>query len=884
MSGANQQQVIAALKSQFNMVERGDWLRGVCPSCNKKELYTHAKTPVVIRCGRQNKCAYEEKVRDVLPDLFVNFNNTYKPSRQNPKATANAYMELQRGINPQRLHENWKQGTFKNRNADKPTATVRFHISEDVYMERFVETVTITDPDDGSKTKRKQNFKGSHRGKYWIPAGLEIDEGDEVWIVEACINALSLWANGIKAVAALSSANYPSELFSDHGGKDIKWVWAYDNDKAGKKAAVKHHGRLSHAGGEISEAALPPASKNGKDWNDHHTEGDLANNKFIAKCRYYGSLAIAQNAAEKAFLIWRETQSNGFDLVFNNRTYWFNFDHDKYSKISDQEREQGNDPADPDVLKRIATNSSSLIEIANCETTFLYYMANELTDDAWYYARVSFPHGGKPVKNTFTGAQLAAPSEFKKRLLSIAAGAVFTGSKSHLDYISRERLYNLKVVETIDYLGYSKEHQAYILNKLAVKDGVVHELNDEDFFQIGTESIKSLCNSPALQIGEAQAYLREWKKQFWIAFKEKGAICLAYWIGSLFAEQIRTIEKTYPFLELVGEPGSGKSTIIEFLWKLCGRYEYEGFDPMKSTLPARSRNFSQTSNLPVVLIEGDRSDDGAKQKGFDWDELKPLYNGRASRSRGVKNAGNDTYEPPFRGSVIIAQNAEVRASEAMLQRIIHMGFDKSGHTEESGRATKWLEQAPIEAMSYFLLEILQQEKAFLEYFSEWSPKYKDNLLKLDNIRTRRIALNHGQMLALHDLACRVLEVDENQRLAGQQMIEHMAQERERTICQDHPLVQDFWEAYEYLTEKKYSKEVNHSKDDSVIAIHLNHFQTLVGQEKLSLPDPAELKRLLRTSRKPKYIGYKPVRSAIWKTDNGEKIVKCWVFEKEDEKS
>src|SRR5690606_33234996 len=97
----------------------------------------------------------------------------------------------------------------------------------------------------------------------------------------------------------------------------------------------------------------------------------------------------------------------------------------------------------------------------------------------------------------------------------------------------------------------------------------------------------------------------------------------AFWLGSLFAEQIRANQKSFPFLEIVGEAGAGKSTLIEFLWKLCGRRDYEGFDPSKATLAARARNFSQVSNLPVVLIESDRDQDqGAKQKQFDWDELK----------------------------------------------------------------------------------------------------------------------------------------------------------------------------------------------------------------------------------------------------------------------
>lgn len=66
----------------------------------------------------------------------------------------------------------------------------------------------------------------------------------------------------------------------------------------------------------------------------------------------------------------------------------------------------------------------------------------------------------------------------------------------------------------------------------------------------------------------------------------RGTVVLVWWLACLHAEQIRQLQKTLCFLELVGEGGSGKSTLIEFLWKLVGRIEYEGFDSPKAPPPA----------------------------------------------------------------------------------------------------------------------------------------------------------------------------------------------------------------------------------------------------------------------------------------------------------
>ncbi|MDE1017389.1 hypothetical protein OS109_25025, partial [Escherichia coli] len=71
-----------------------------------------------------------------------------------------------------------------------------------------------------------------------------------------------------------------------------------------------------------------------------------------------------------------------------------------------------------------ALNSSGcVIEIANCYPRALYFQRNEITDESWYYFRVDFPHDEPTVRNTFTGGQVVAASEFKKRLAGMAAGA-----------------------------------------------------------------------------------------------------------------------------------------------------------------------------------------------------------------------------------------------------------------------------------------------------------------------------------------------------------------------------------------------------------------------------------------------------------------------------
>lgn len=873
-----QKNIVSELTAKYQFKIRGEWLReGICPSCSKKQLYTHGTNPIMVKCGRLNKCGFEGHVRDLLPDLFINFNEKYPAKQENPNATANAYMELVRGINPVKMRGNWRQGSYFNPNAEgnKGTATVLFEIAPGITMERFVEDLVIIDA-DGKKDVRKAHFTGKHRGLWWQPNGMKIEKGDTVWIVEGCIDALSLWSKGIKAVAIFSCYNYPETKLNEYCGIDITWVWALDNDPAGRKQAIKHHDRLE-AISETSKAALPPKSERKSDWNDLFIQ-DKLDDKTIEYCCYLGSLALAKSQYEKGFLIWEKTRSNGFHFQFRQRTYWFNFDHDKFKSAENHLVEKDEMPrGDPETERMAAKQAGTIFEIANCTTQFLYFLTNKITDESWYYARIDFPHGGASVKNTFSGSQIASASEFKKRLLSIAPGAIYSGASSHLNHIIMDDLFGIKTVETVDYIGYTKEHKAFIYNNKAVSNGDIYKLNEEDFFQIGKTSIKSLCSSPNLILGDENEYNDEWTQHYWTAFKENGLVALAYWIGSYFAEQIRGSMQSYPFLELFGEPGSGKSTILEFLWKLSGRADYEGFDPSKSTLAARSRNFSQVSNLPVVLIESER-DDSAKSAGFDWDELKTAYNGRASRSRGVKNNGNDTIEPPFRGALVIAQNASINASEAILQRLVQIEHTKALHTPEGKEASNFLNKIDIERVSYFLLKCISKEKQILDHIAKWTPVYEKQLMGMDGIRSVRIALNHAQILALLDIAAGVLKISPQQKDSAREFVCSIAKKREIAIGQDHQDVQDFWDVYEFISKAHDGLKINHhNSPDEYIAINLPQFTQLAAERKQQLPQTSDLKRHLRTSMKNKFVDMKAIRSGIW----NDKTVKCWIFKKGD---
>lgn len=883
--------------AEFEFKPADDWLRkGVCPACHKKELYAKAQAPWVIRCGRLNHCGYEEHVKDLYPHLFEDWSRRAAPRLAlNPNAAADDYLAHARGFDLARLEGWYRQESHFDPKADHgrgaASATVRFPVA-DGHWERLIDR-----PQRFGKKKALFRFGMTYHGRWWCPPPVEPATLPALWLVEGIFDAIALHHHGIAAVALLSCNNYPTTALQDlrsaltQAGRwgALELVWALDSDKAGRDFTLKWVAQARAEGWPCAAAQIPQPGRRKVDWNDLHLR-DRLGAEHLPEYRHQGALLIAASAAEKALLMYRHAggQRAEFDLSFHKRLYWFKLDPEAFDRALQALRADDTRGLDEEQLREEALRKSHAIRrIANCLPTPLYYQRNALTDESWYYFRVEFPHDAPAVKNTFTSAHLSAASDFKKRLLHLAPGAVYTGNSQMLERMMERQLYNIQRVETVDFIGYSREHGAYVLGDCAVQAGRVHALNAEDYFELGRLSLKSLNQSVHLSINPDLAdYREDWLGLLWTCFGAKGLAALAFWLGALFAEQIRATQKSYPFLEVVGEAGAGKSTLIEFLWKLLGRRDYEGFDPSKSSLAARARNFAQVANLPVVLIESDRermsSEKGPHARAFDWDELKTAFNGRSVRARGMATGGNETYEPPFRGAIVISQNSEVSASDPILQRIVHLHFDRAAQTPQSRVAAQTLENLPLEAVSGFILRAAQREAQVLDTLAQATARHEAALLAHPQIKSTRVAKNHAQLLALADALRLVVALSDEQHQALAAQLTAMALERQQAINSDHPLVAEFWEIFDFLDGG--DCPLNHSRKDDEIAVNLNHFIQAARERGQQVPAIGDLKKVLRTSRRQRFLDVRNVNSGIRVQLEHQRHFKstavwCWVFER-----
>ncbi|MEE7625406.1 toprim domain-containing protein [Methylobacter sp. Wu8] len=874
-------QIVDNLIREFKFKHVGEHLReGVCPACSKKTLWTWASKPGMVQCNRTNNCTWQATSKELFPELFENLNKKYPATQESPSQTADAYLSLIRGFNPDKIKGWYEQGKYWHPGGDKGTASVRFYLDDEktVMWERLIDDVTITDEDGGKETRNK-NFKGSFRGLWWKPPGLTINDQDEIYWCEGILDAIALNLSGVKAVAIMSSGTFPSESIKPHLGKKIKWVIAIDNDATGRRCLKKHAEKLRELK-EAVHAAISSETEEKQDWNDLYKAGKLTE-QDMRHYRFLGRVELAQNYYEKARTIWEHNQKKLFFVfTFANSTYSFSIDPTEYEKAVTKEHE-----TDPLKAEKIAFNHASKIkEIATFKMDFLYFQKPDNGEDGQYFFRFNFSNKAAEVQLPFGGKTFGGAGDFKKSVMHLTPSALFTGSTKDLDYMYRDWMGHIpKIVKTLDYVGYDSNTSAYVYLDYAVENGKLLNLNKESFFQLKKSGIKTTVD---IKQRLNTKMVADWLPDYQTAFGTGGMVALSWWFGCLFVEQVRQHYRSYPFFELDGEAGSGKSDMVDFLWKLLGR-EGESFNPNTSTLAGRTRKMAEVSNLPVVFNETDNEkiaeDRHAKQ--FNWDEQKDLFDGEFGRVTGVKSQDNSTKKPTFKAGLMIVQNVPVVASEAIMSRIMRWQFDRSHHSIEGKHASDRLNMLPVMDVSGFLLHSVQRSEAVLKLFTEQFNKHRATLQANPKIKLQRIVENHAKIMAFADCLTIVLPISAAAITEIQRALIVMAETRQESLNEEHPVVQQFWANFDYMNSKAlWSEEgapaiaenvMNHSsKPETEIAVNLEHFRQRCAELKLELMDSKELRRYLPTSRKRQYLRNEAIRSRL-----ESRVVRCWIFKR-----
>ncbi|MEH6649961.1 MAG: toprim domain-containing protein [Motiliproteus sp.] len=892
----NAAEIVNALinDSSFSFKQIGKYLQqGVCPGCGKKEAYVSLDKPWRVACNRSNNCGYAESTREIYPDLFDNYAERYPSTPEDPHATARAYLIENRGFNSGLIGGWYEQGAVRTKAGDFAD-TVRFYLfgGHDTYWERIVDTQMA------KKAGKKANFGGKrqpdgslYKNQCWQPPRQTIDQGDWIWITEGIFKAIALIhckrdGKQVKAVSPLSTNNLPRDLISANRDKGITWVLAFDNDKAGIEANRKYKAEIEKLGQRVVVAITVGDA----DWDDELRNKRL-NEDYLNLSLWRGQLAVAASAQDKAFWLWVRNPRSVMRFSHDNALHRFKFDEKKGEELSMCWTEINGCWTQPETDLSYHRNQFAAAvkgeQICNCVPQFLYIEQDEIQGEQDYVFQIDYANGNPRTLLPMDGTYLESPSSFNKALLRWSLAGRFKGNSSDLDYLA-DRWFNqgTKRIDKIDFIGYDRDRDIYVFPEFGYKNGRRFEVNSHGYIDTGKVQVKT--GLKGIRLTSDGKFDPAMITAFYKVFALNGLAAMAWWLGSLFAEQMRAHYENWPFIELTGEPGAGKTTLIEFLWRCCGRANWEGQDPNKTTQAGRAAMFRQVGGLPIFLTEGDRGSDdrGARRGSFDYNELKDYFGTSVVRTMGTKSMGADTYAPPFRGAIGIAQNASVQAEEAVMERIVHCHFGKSHFTRESQMLARKLATTEVEDLAGWMARALSQEKPLLESFDKHYDRIEKAFQEQGLHLRNRIVQCHAKVAAwgwglqlvfgkqyLPDGVCQQLE----------SYLFEMANGREDRLKSDNPVVEKFWEIYDLIhirtanDNDQYGaadqEQINHSSKEGQIAIHLIHFNQVCANRRVEQIPIDDLKKLLPDSRRHKFKGQKTVTSAI---DGKSKW--CWVFE------
>ncbi len=733
------QRILERLKASSFWTEKtrisGNTIQGlICPACEDREAWAYIDGPMSINCNRGKKCGATTKTLELFPELRLNVERDFPATKEDPHRPAREYLRA-RGLPDAILADL----TFKYHSNARNTGSgaVLFVVGKDEKGKEILNGRLFNPPPGQGKT---HNI-GSTAGRFWHHPGQQYDANQPTFITEGILDALSLLAMGIQAIAVLAAGQDPGKV--DLSAFPYK-VLSFDNDEAGHQACRKWRMRYPEADIVLCDP--------GQDWNDLLVTGTTEQAKQLFEAnlpryRNHGRLTLAESAQQWAELYHEFHHYPPGLFVFRKETHYATL---KTPRGSDQQ---------PFVNVERCTKAAITV------VSYTIDRANPARPGYRYNLEVQPSQQGRPpVQVTATGKDIATARAMNEFLLSNAR-INWEGDSKATTALQNLITENKKAPEVrlLSVTGYQPENKAYIFHHWAVDTtGKIITPDKRGFFQLSHKQyFQPPAHSESKAIAPADIGTKKVKAIYRLiseAWGFNGVAALSWVVAGWFVNQIKEKENFFPFLSLWGDPASGKSALTTLLNTIQGR-EGEGLPVTALNSKKGSiRTIGQVSGLFTALLE----DNERNERGFDYSIILTAYNKGPLQVQAAFSNDLQTKENPFLGTLLFCQNIEPFNSEPEKQRTISLHFKTDAITDESRAAYDKLAAMSKNELAGVLQQVLAQRSHFE---SDWPKEFIEARAKLGTMEERRILDNHALILAFHRIFCRLFSIEHTQDIA-----------------------------------------------------------------------------------------------------------------------
>ncbi|WP_233603982.1 PriCT-2 domain-containing protein [Pedobacter sp. KBW01] len=521
------------------------------------------------------------------------------------------------------------------------------------------------------------------------------------------------------------------------------------------------------------------------------------------------------------------------------------------------------------------------VEVSNFKMRIVYHVKTS-DDEAYRLIQIKNIFGYDVVIKMNTDDFVSAGS-FKK-IIAREGNFIFKGADSDLcrlqDKLQREE----RKTELVKQLGYNKWYNFFAwangifdchLNKFVPADelGIVEhyrlvddEMQPLNFFIPAMASMFKdkedlYVNDKRFVYIKSDVIFKDWANLYEKVYGQNGQLSLMFYIVALFSDIVfKAMGDRLPMLNVYGQKGTGKGTLIESLMKLYGHGQKQLMLGGASTVVGFMRKSGQYSNGLNWLDEYKNT-----LKPNFIESLKNLYD-RIGYERGKKDNTFQTESTRIDSAIIVSGQEMPIVEEALFSRFILVITQKPIKSDAAARLFNELKDLEAGGLSALTVYLLKHRTYINEKYKEEFKAEQRTLSKLVNNHEvdDRFINNYACLVAMCSLMKEVetlpFNVADFRELCRKTLLEQFF------VLRGSDSIGKWWSIVEMLFEQGVISEDRHFIiKDSKLYIRVQdvyqHYAEAMGKRKdVGVLDEATLKNYLENdprsfiSREKKFFG------------------------------